>query len=75
MQPLTSISVFGILGLYLIYSAIFLTVKAFKNMHTEGANLAEKLAYVLQSDNSVLIASLAATFGIYFIASFLFLDP
>ncbi|EOR03651.1 hypothetical protein E3P92_02229 [Wallemia ichthyophaga] len=70
-----SFFVFGILGLYLIYSAIFLTVKAFINMKVEGTNAWERLAYVLESENSVLIAALAATFGIYFLASFLFLDP
>lgn len=44
-------------------------------MDVEGNNILDKLAYVLESDNSVLIAALAATFGIYFITSFLFLDP
>lgn len=38
-------------------------------------SIIDRLGYVLQSDNSVLVASLAATFGIYFIASFLFGDP
>ena len=44
-------------------------------MDLDGMSIAEKLKYILTSDNSVLVASLAATFGFYYIASFLFGDP
>lgn len=67
-----SFCVFGILGLYLIATSLALTVKAFLATNLTSGDILHTL---FNSETSVLIASLAATFGIYIIASILYADP
>lgn len=70
---IVSFVVFGLLGLYLIVTSLWLTVRAFlgKNITT----WAGIRSLFTSEQNAVLIAALAATFGIYLIASILFADP
>ncbi|CAO1630332.1 unnamed protein product [Parajaminaea phylloscopi] len=70
---IVSFVVFGILGMYLIVTSLWLTVKTFisRDIHSwEGLK-----SLFTSAENAVLIAALAATFGIYLIASILFADP
>jgi len=68
--------IFGILSAYLIANTILLTVKAFCPI---GTLLKEKNATVvsvyLGSTYGPIFAGLLGTFGVYFVSSFLALDP
>lgn len=69
-----SFCVFAVLGLYLIVASIALTIKAFDGIDFKnGGGFVKEL--LLNKTNSVLLAALAATFGIYLVASILYADP
>lgn len=70
---IVSFIVFGVLGLYLIATSLWLTVKAFVGKDINSWESVKSL--FTSAENAVLIAALAATFGIYSIASILFADP
>lgn len=70
---ITSFIVFGILGLYLIVTSLWLTINAFAGKHL--STLAGIKSLFTNEENAVLVAALAATFGVYLIASILFADP
>ncbi|EJD48602.1 putativechitin synthase [Auricularia subglabra TFB-10046 SS5] len=65
--------VFAFLSAYLILCSVWLTVLAFKNLDVGSTGNAFK--EILTGPANVLLAALVATFGIYFIASFLYGDP
>jgi len=67
--------VYAFLAVYLIVCSIWLTVLAFTHLSLEGATVWDRLGHVLTGPANVLLASLVATFGIYFFASFLYRDP
>ncbi|KOS14038.1 chitin synthase [Malassezia pachydermatis] len=67
-----SFAVFGFLGLYVIVISLWLTAESFASMHPKNGDYAD---VVLSNTTAVLIASLAAMFGIYLIASLLYADP
>ncbi|KAF2262752.1 chitin synthase G [Lojkania enalia] len=73
---MTSFFVFGLIQFYIIVLSMYLVVQAFTSPNTvelDTDNLAESL---FSSDGvGIIIIALASTFGLYFIASFLYLDP
>ena len=77
---ITSFVVFGLIQLYLIVLSIFLVVRAFSDpaateFDTDG-DAGDFLESFFSSDGAgIIIIALAATFGLYFVASFLYLDP
>ncbi|KAI9699679.1 MAG: Chitin synthase, class 2 [Candelina mexicana] len=77
---ITSFVVFGVIQLYLIILSMYLVVRAFTSPATEkfdtkhGAGAFAKTFFSSKSAGIILIA-LAATFGLYFVASFMYLDP
>lgn len=76
MAYFLTLCVFAVLALYLIVCSIWLTVLAFKGISfTAGSSGAQKVGELLSGTNGVLMAALVATFGIYFISSFLYRDP
>ncbi|PWN43440.1 putative chitin synthase 1 [Ceraceosorus guamensis] len=71
-----SIAVFAILGAYLIVVAIWLTVNSITSLNFDGKSAGAILKDLfLSPDKAVLLAALAATFGIYLVASVLYADP
>ncbi|KXN83665.1 Chitin synthase 1 [Leucoagaricus sp. SymC.cos] len=69
--------VFGILAVYLLVCSFWLTIKAFQNIPNElkGKSQGEIIASFFKPPVGALIAAMVSTFGIYFIASFLYRDP
>jgi len=67
-----SFIVFGFLGVYVLTISLWLTVRSFMHLQVKDDNYAE---VILGSTTTVLIASLAAMFGIYLVASILYADP
>ncbi|KAF2224115.1 chitin synthase G [Elsinoe ampelina] len=76
---IVSFLVFGVIQAYIIVLAISLVVKAFQpGANGQGAFSdvdTDNLAAFLNSTSVVIIIALAATYGLYFFASFLYLDP
>ncbi|KAJ1311786.1 hypothetical protein OPQ81_010252 [Rhizoctonia solani] len=71
-----TLCVFAVLSVYLIVCSLWLTVLAFKGVtFTAGSSTGQKVGELLSGTNGVLMAALVATFGIYFISSFLYRDP
>ncbi|KAG8689825.1 Chitin synthase, class 2 [Ceratobasidium sp. 423] len=71
-----TLCVFAVLAVYLIFCSLFLTVLAFKGVtFTSGSSTGQRIGELLSGTNGVLMAALVATFGIYFISSFLYRDP
>lgn len=67
-----SILIFGLLGTYVMGVSLWLTIHSLLNMRVKDGNYTE---VIFSSTTAVLIASLAAMFGIYLIASILYADP
>ncbi|KAL9931712.1 hypothetical protein V8E36_009498 [Tilletia maclaganii] len=67
-----SFVVFAILGTYLMVISLWLTIKAFSNQNFGSKDIVNT---IFNSQSTVLIAALTATFGIYLIASILYADP
>ncbi|OCL08324.1 glycosyltransferase family 2 protein [Glonium stellatum] len=76
---ITSFCVFGFIQLYIIILSIYLVVKAFTSPTEAKLNDDSAKDFVrsfFASDGvGIIIIALAATFGLYFVASFLYLDP
>ncbi|CAO1633403.1 unnamed protein product [Sympodiomycopsis kandeliae] len=70
---IVSFCVFGLLGIYLIFTSLWLTIKSLAGK--DLSSWAGIRSLFTSEENAVLIAALAATFGIYLIASVLFADP
>lgn len=79
---IVSFVVFGLIQTYLIVLSMFLVVRALTGKGSgetsidvkHGADLFFKTFFSSTSSGIILIA-LAATFGLYFVASFMYLDP
>ncbi|KAI9805388.1 MAG: hypothetical protein M1825_000639 [Sarcosagium campestre] len=76
---IVSFVVFGVIQLYLVVLSMYLVVRAFTNpdatdIDTSSSSAFAKTFFSSQSAGIIIIA-LAATFGLYFIASFMYLDP
>jgi len=69
--------VYAFLAVYLLVCSFWLTAKAFANIPKELANksTSEVIATFFKPPVGALIAAMISTFGIYFIASFLYRDP
>ncbi|KAI9893816.1 MAG: Chitin synthase, class 2 [Vezdaea aestivalis] len=76
---ITSFVVFGVIQLYLIVLSVYLVIRAFTSPATEkldtssGGNFAK--SFFSSQSVGIIIIALAATFGLYFVASFMYLDP
>ncbi|KAJ7179148.1 glycosyltransferase family 2 protein [Mycena filopes] len=69
--------VYALLAIYLLVCSFWLTGKAFANIPNELANktTSQVIATFFKPPVGALIAAMVSTFGIYFIASFLYRDP
>ncbi|KAI9813272.1 MAG: Chitin synthase, class 2 [Pycnora praestabilis] len=77
---ITSFCVFAVIQLYLIILSMYLVVRAFTGGKTtpfvEGKGADAFLSSFFSNTSSgIIIIAIAATFGLYFVASFLYLDP
>lgn len=74
---ITSFVIFGIIQLYIIVLSFYLVYRAFAK--SSGDLLDKNGNFSLQvfftSNTGLIIVALAATFGLYFVASFMYLDP
>ncbi|PWN35460.1 putative chitin synthase 1 [Meira miltonrushii] len=70
---IASFIVFACLGAYLTTVAIVLTIKGIEAAENSPGDFYEK--FFAHRETSVLLAALAATFGIYMLASILYADP
>ena len=71
---------FGIIQTYLVVLSIYLVVRAFTSKTEKSLDTQDGVDKFLQSffsssSSGIIIIALAATFGLYFVASFLYLDP
>lgn len=71
-----SFVVFGLIQLYTLVCAMFLVVLAFSNPTVIVASgTLDFIRKFLTSTNGIILIALAATFGVYLVASILYLDP
>ena len=73
-----SFIVFGVIQAYLVLLSMFLVVNALRHgIGIDTKDGADKFFKTFFSSESagIIIIALAATFGLYFVASFLYLDP
>lgn len=72
-----SFLVFAVMGMYLITVSLWLTVKMFTSLvhQIDGNDSFWKVIMTNAQSTTVLIASLIATFGVYLLASIMYLDP
>lgn len=75
-----SFVVFGVIQLYLIILSIYLVIKAFTSGTAESIDTSDGAGPFFRSffssqTSGIILIALAATFGLYFVASFLYLDP
>lgn len=70
---------FGLIQLYLIVLSVNLVIKAFTSPLTgkidTGSTGSFFKTFFSNSTSGIIIIALAATFGLYFVASFMYLDP
>lgn len=76
---LVSFGVFGLIQLYITVDSLYLVIHAFTDKSTtwfDTDNTADFVSSFFSSTGpGIIIIALAATFGLYFVASFLYLDP
>lgn len=77
---LASFVVFGLIQLYIVVDSIYLVVRAFSGGAPMDFTTDEGLGAFLKSffgssGAGIIIIALAATFGLYFVASFMYADP
>ncbi|KAI2473149.1 glycosyltransferase family 2 protein [Annulohypoxylon bovei var. microspora] len=75
---IASFGVFGFIQLYVLILSGYLVVNAFQPGNLpqgESAGDALKDMFTGQSEVAIIILALLATFGLYYIASFMYLDP
>ncbi|KAF1940590.1 chitin synthase B [Clathrospora elynae] len=76
---LTSFVVFGLIQFYIIILSIYLVVQAFTSPSSQELDTSspQKFAasFFASSGVGIIIIALAATFGLYYVASFLYMDP
>ncbi|KAI9813206.1 MAG: Chitin synthase, class 2 [Thelocarpon impressellum] len=74
-----SFVVFGLIQLYLIVLSVYLVVRAFTSDKTEKIDTSSPgdfaRSFFSSTSSGIIIIALAATFGLYFVASFMYLDP
>lgn len=75
-----SMCVFGLVQLYVIILALYLVYLAFSGDNLTDLDTSDGLSEFIQSffastGAGVIIIALASTFGLYYVASFLYMDP
>ncbi|KAG8529425.1 uncharacterized protein KY384_006062 [Bacidia gigantensis] len=79
---ISSFIVFAVIQLYLIVLSLYLVIRAF-TVHKEGQTSIDLddgvspffRSFFSSSSVGIIIIALVATFGLYFVASFMYLDP
>jgi len=76
----TSFVAFGVIQLYLIVLSMYLVVRAFTGGNTTSIDTKDGVdpflkSFFSSSSSGIIIIALAATFGLYFVASFMYMDP
>ncbi len=77
---IVSFVVFGLIQLYLIILSIYLVVRALTGNSEKDIDVNSGLdeffkTFFSSQTSGIILIALAATFGLYFVASFLYLDP
>jgi chitin synthase len=76
---LISFAVFGLIQFYIVILSIYLVVQAFTSPSSQKLNTESPAKFAesfFSSDGvGIIIIALAATFGLYYVASFLYMDP
>jgi chitin synthase len=76
---LISFFVFGLIQFYVVILSIYLVVQAFTSPTSQQLDTSSPEKFAASFFNSdgvgIIIIALAATFGLYFVASFAYLDP
>ncbi|MCJ1475119.1 Chitin synthase, class 2 [Lambiella insularis] len=77
---ISSFVLFGIIQLYVIILSMFLVVKAFQPNAEEGIDTHDGVSQFLKTffnftSPGFIIIAIVATFGLYFLASFIYMDP
>jgi len=77
---LISFVVFGLIQLYIIVLSMYLVVHAFTSNNETDLDVNDGVGKFFQSffassGPGIILIALAATFGLYFVASFMYLDP
>lgn len=77
---LASFVVFGLIQLYIVVDSLYLVIRAFSGGAPMDFTTDEGLGAFLKSffgssGAGIIIIALAATFGLYFVASFMYADP
>ncbi|KAH6881437.1 hypothetical protein J4E91_005368 [Alternaria rosae] len=76
---LVSFCVFGLIQFYIVILSIYLVVQAFTNPSSQKLDTSSPEAFASSFFSSsgvgIIIIALAATFGLYYVASFLYMDP
>jgi chitin synthase len=76
---MTSFIVFGVIQFYILILSMYLVAQAFtdpKSQKLDTDSTEDFVKSFFSSDGvGIIIIALAATFGLYFVASFLYLDP
>ncbi|OJD12692.1 chitin synthase G [Blastomyces percursus] len=76
---ITSFVIFGLIQVYIIILSMYLVVRAFSGgtlAFTTDQGIGEFFRSFFSSEGpGIIIIALAATFGLYFVASFMYLDP
>ena len=67
-----SFGVFGTLGMYTLAISLWMTIRSLSHLAEEKKSTVD---IVLSNTTAVLIASLAAMYGLYLLASLLYMDP
>merc|ERR1711939_465373 len=77
---IVSFCVFGLIQFYIIVQSFYLVVNAFTSDNTTDIETGKGVdkflsSFFASSGPGIILIALAATFGLYFVASFLYLDP
>ena len=74
---LASFVYFGVVQLYVLIISGYLVVNAFSNSNELDGDFGDALKEMFtgQSEVAIILLALFATFGLYYLASFLYLDP
>ena len=76
----TSFVVFGLIQAYLVVLSMYLVVRALTGHQEEEIDTKDGLddffkTFFSSKSSGIILIALAATFGLYFVASFMYLDP
>ena len=79
LSYIISFSVFALIQFYIVILSIYLVVQAFTNPTSQKLDTSSAGAFAesfFSSDGvGIIIIALASTFGLYYVASFLYMDP